>query len=518
MMKPTLMLRMGQQIALTPQLQQAIRLMQLSAMELSQEVRQAVEANPMLELVEDDDGDEDGVDETDELEDAAPEEDIAEGDAGEDDADPIDEDLGDYDPVDDLDEENADATLENIPDDIPVDVSWDDVYQGAATPASSAPAEDTGFEERNGAAESLTGHLLWQLNLTPMSDRDRLAAIAIIDSIDEDGLLGASIPELVDAVADALPAAERFTDEEMVVVLRLVQRFDPPGVGARDLRECLLLQLEQLPPDTPWLEAAVLVVRDHFDRLARRDFAALGRLCRLPEPDLAAAVEGIRTLNPRPGNAIGDSGIEYVEPDVVVTRKEGRWVVELNGDTAPKVRVNDFYAGFVRAGDKSADNVFLKENLQEAKVFIKNIEYRNETLMLVAAEIVKRQRGFLERGEEAMQPLVLADIAEAVERHESTVSRVTTRKYMSTPRGVFELKYFFSSHVGTASGTGEVSSTAIRALIKKLTAEEDPRKPLSDNKIALLLRDRDVNVARRTVAKYRESLAIPPSSERKRLM
>ncbi len=517
-MKPTLMLRMGQQIALTPQLQQAIRLMQLSAMELSQEVRQAVEANPMLELVEDDDGDEDGVDELDEFEDQAREEDIAVDEADEDDAESGDENLGDYDPVDDIEEENAaDATLENIPDDIPVDVSWDDVYQGAAPP-SSAPAEDTGFEERNGAAESLTSHLLWQLNLTPMSDRDRLAAVAIIDSIDEDGLLGASIPELVDAVADALPAAERFSDAEMAVVLRLVQRFDPPGVGARDLRECLLLQLEQLPPDIPWREAALLVVRDHFDRLARRDFAALGRLCRLSEPDLAAAVEGIRTLNPRPGNAIGDDGIEYVEPDVVVTRKEGRWVVELNGDTAPKVRVNDFYAGFVRTGDRSADNVFLKENLQEAKVFIKNIEYRNETLMLVAAEIVRRQRGFLERGEEAMQPLVLADIAEAVERHESTVSRVTTRKYMSTPRGVFELKYFFSSHVGTASGTGEVSSTAIRALIKKLTAEEDPRKPLSDNKIALLLRDRDVNVARRTVAKYRESLAIPPSSERKRLM
>ena len=249
-----------------------------------------------------------------------------------------------------------------------------------------------------------------------------------------------------------------FGEDEMEAVIKLVQTFDPPGVAARDLPECLLLQLGELPPDTPWRAEAIDLVRDHFELLAGRDFATLARRVRLTDGELVETMTLIRSLNPRPGGNIGGGVIEYVEPDVTVAKRSGRWTVELNRGSAPRVRINDDYAGMIRRGDASADNQYLKNNLQDAKWFLKNLEYRNETLLKVAASIVHRQIGFLERGEEAMQPLVLADIATAVDRHESTVSRVTTRKYMETPRGVFELKYFFSSHVGTVNG-GEVSST-----------------------------------------------------------
>ena len=509
-MKQTLALRMGTQLSMTPQLQQAIRLMQLSAVEINLEIRQAIESNPMLELVEDDAdpvGADDGAAESDHEERA-------------DDDGPLADATEEWDDLDgDLDAESEppDDAPQDIPTDLPVDVSWDDVYQ-PATPTDAAlggggAADDDGFEERNGTSESLASHLLWQLNLTSMSDRDRLAALAIIDSIDDDGMLKASIDDLLDALDPALG----FEPEEMEAVLRRVQSFDPPGVGARDLAECLLRQLEQVPFEVAWRDEAIGLVRDHFSTLANRDFATLARRAKLPAEDLVAVIALIQSLNPRPGSTIGDVTTEYVEPDVIVSKRKGRWTVDLNRENTPKVRVNGLYAGFIKPADSSADNQYLKDNLQEARWFLKNLEYRNETLLRVASEIVKRQRGFLEHGEEAMQPLILADIATAVDRHESTISRVTTRKYMDTPRGIFELKYFFSSHVNTANG-GEVSSTAIRAVIRKLTAEEDPKKPLSDSKIADILRAREIKVARRTVAKYRESLAIPPSNERRRLM
>lgn len=501
-MKQTLSLRLGQQLAMTPQLQQAIRLMQLSSLELQLEVRQAVESNPMLELVEDEDLD-------------------AENDTAGDEADMEPNDsAGELDAWDDTADGEptlADSQgLDAIPDDLPVDVSWDDVYQSSTVADGSTTVRDdgdNGFEERNSAADTLADHLLWQLNLTPMSERDRLAALVVIDSIDDDGMLNATTAELL----DAMPAELGFEAEEMEAVIKLVQHFDPPGIGARDVAECLLLQLEQLADDTPWRDEAIGLVGDHFGLLASRDFANLARRAKRTEDELMAVLELIRSLNPRPGAGIGNTDIEHVAPDVVVARKNGRWSVELNGETAPRVRVNDTYAGLVRRADSSPDNEYLKNSLQDAKWLLKNLEYRNETLLRVAAQIVERQRGFLEHGEVAMKPLVLSDIADAVERHESTISRVTTRKYMATPRGVFELKYFFSSHVATATG-GEISSTAIRALIKKLTAQENPRKPLSDSRIAAMLKERDIEVARRTVAKYRESLAIPPSNERRRLV
>ena len=528
-MKQTLALRMGTQLSMTPQLQQAIRLMQLSALELNLEVRQAIESNPMLELVEDDadpvdadqvdDIDREGADEIGPEESGGDEDGVAESADEESVDDPLADTMDDWDDLDDgmdTESEPSQDALEDIPTDLPVDVSWGDVYQPAApadTALGSSGTADDGFEERNGTSESLSSHLLWQLNLTSMSDRDRLAALAIIDSIDDDGMLRASIDDLLDAMDPALA----FEAAEMEAVLRRVQSFDPPGVGARDLAECLLRQLEEMPSDIAWRDEALALVRDHFPALANRDFATLARRTKLRQDDLLAVIALIQSLNPRPGASIGDVTTEYVEPDVIVTKRKGRWTVDLNRENTPKVRVNGLYAGFIKPADTSADNQYLKDNLQEARWFLKNLEYRNETLLRVASEIVKRQRGFLERGEEAMQPLILADIATAVDRHESPISRVTTRKYMDTPRGIFELKYFFSSHVNTANG-GEVSSTAIRAVIRKLTAEEDPKKPLSDSKIADILRGREIKVARRTVAKYRESLAIPPSNERRRLM
>jgi RNA polymerase sigma-54 factor len=269
--------------------------------------------------------------------------------------------------------------------------------------------------------------------------------------------------------------------------------------------------------DTPWREQALDLVANHLEVLAARDFTTLKRKTRLTEAELTSVVDLIQSLNPRPGSTIAEGGAEYIVPDVMVQKKNGRWMVELNGEATPRLRINSTYADLVKRADKTADNTFLKDNLQEAKWFLKSLRSRNETLLKVATRIVEHQRGFLEYGEEAMKPLVLADIAEAVEMHESTISRVTSRKYMDTPRGIFELKYFFSSHVSTNTG-GEVSSTAIRALIRKLTAEENARKPLSDNKIAAILAKQNIKVARRTVAKYRESLAIPPSNERKRLV
>jgi RNA polymerase sigma-54 factor len=300
-------------------------------------------------------------------------------------------------------------------------------------------------------------------------------------------------------------------------VLHRIQAFDPPGVGARNPQECLLIQLHQLPDSTPQLAQAIKLCHDHFSLLAGQDQNQIKRRLKIDDEELVQIMQLIRSLNPRPGTMIAQSEPEYVIPDVFVSKRHGRWVVELNAETTPKLRVNNDYASLIRRADQSDDNTFLKNHLQEARWFIKSLQSRNETILRVASKIVEYQRGFFEHGEEAMKPLVLRDIAEALEMHESTISRVTTQKYMHTPRGTLEFKYFFSSHVSTSAG-GECSSTAIRALIKKLIAAEKPNKPLSDNKIATLLSEQGIEVARRTVAKYRESMGIPPSNERKRLI
>jgi RNA polymerase sigma-54 factor len=343
-----------------------------------------------------------------------------------------------------------------------------------------------------------------------------VVATAIIDSINDDGYLGAPIEDIHQGLVRELGEDADLELDEVEAVLHRIQQFDPLGVGARDLVECLHTQLAQLDPDTPWLREARQLAAEHLTLLANRDYTQLMRRMKLSEPELLQVIELIQSMNPRPGSQLARNTAQYVVPDVFVTKRKGQWVVELNTDAIPRLRINRYYASLVRRADNSEDNNYLRNHLQEARWFLKSLQSRHETLLKVARCIVDRQRGFFEYGDEAMKPLVLRDIAEVVEMHESTISRVTTQKYMHTPRGIFEFKFFFSSHVGTADG-GECSATAIRAIIKKLVAAENAVKPLSDSKIADLLADQGINVARRTVAKYREAMAIPPSNERKRL-
>lgn len=498
-MKQSLQLKLGQQLTMTPQLQQAIKLLQLSTLDLQQEIQSALDSNPMLEVGED-------VEEASAAE-ATPE--LASPLNGHDDNAPEQSapEVGEM-------EEVTAEWREDIPEDLPVDTRWDDVYQTTSSGSGSGGDDgDFDFDARNSAAESLQDHLEWQLNLTRMSENDREIATAIIDAIDNNGRLTLSPEEIL----EGMPAAMELELDEVMAVLHRIQQFDPPGVGGRDLRECLLIQLQQMAPDTPWLRETKLVVDKHIQLLGTRDYAQLMRRSRLRENELREVLKLIQTLNPNPGAVIAASTAEYVVPDVFVRKIRGRWTVELNPEIAPKLRINADYAALARRADSSSDKSYLRDNLQEARWFLKSLQSRNETLLKVASKIVEYQRGFFEYGEEAMKPLVLHDIAEAVGMHESTISRVTTQKYMHTPRGIFELKYFFSSHVATESG-GECSSTAIRALIKKLIAAESPRKPLSDSRITELLSEQGIVVARRTIAKYREAMQIPPSNERKRLL
>ncbi|KAA6186037.1 RNA polymerase factor sigma-54 [Thiohalocapsa marina] len=496
-MKQSLNLRLGQQLTMTPQLQQAIKLLQMSTLDLQREIQEALESNLMLEQAEE------TASTSEPAEDWRPSHDAA---------------------VDDtLRPERTD-----MPDELPVDSSWSDTFDADAgdgrAAESSAMERYPGATGGNGEASpdidpfaqrarprSLHDHLQWQLNLARLGLRDHVIAEALIDAIDDDGYLRIDIEEVPEALGD--PTVDV---DEVAAVLHRIQTFEPAGVGARSLQECLLLQLRQLPPEQPFRDQAITICDRHFTTLARNDLDELRRHCRMTPETLKQALLLIRSLQPRPGSLISDMQPEYIVPDVMVRKHNGEWRVELNPDITPRLRVNDSYASLIRRADDAPDNTCLKTHLQEARWFIKSLASRNDTVLRVARKIVELQREFFEHGEEAMRPLVLRDVAESLELHESTVSRVTTQKYMHTPRGTLEFKYFFSSHVNTASG-GECSSTAIRALIRKLVAAETPSKPLSDNKIAGILTDRGINVARRTVAKYREAMGIPPSNERKRL-
>jgi RNA polymerase sigma-54 factor len=540
-MKQSLQLKLGQQLTMTPQLQQAIRLLQLSTLDLQQEIQEAIESNPMLEVEEGFDppgqtadyenNDLDNADYSRQQEIAA---DKASGDTDFNTSDNYSATLDNYQEAgsyaegesfnegesfgDDVygEGENFSADSgdwsEAIPNDLPVDTSWDDVYQASSSGSSSNyDNEDNDFESRRAATDSLYDHLMWQLNLTPMSDRDRLLAMAIIDAVEPSGMLSNTIEEIYEGMRDEFEELEL---DEVVAVQHRLQQFDPCGVCSQNLSECLLVQLQQFDPKTPFLDSAKLIAKQYLPLLGSRDYRQLMRRTKLKESELSQAITLIQSLNPRPGDIIASGDTEYVVPDVFVEKRDGRWLVELNPEIAPRLRINADYASMVKRADSSSDNTFLKDNLQEARWFLKSLQSRNETLLKVASCIVEKQRGFLEYGPEAMKPLVLHDIAEIVEMHESTISRVTTQKYMHTPQGIFELKYFFSSHVSTDSG-GECSSTAIRAIIKKLVNAENPKKPLSDSKITDLLAEQGIQVARRTIAKYRESLNIPPSNERK---
>lgn len=329
-----------------------------------------------------------------------------------------------------------------------MDTAWEDIYQTSASSLPSNDDDEWDFTARTSSGESLHSHLLWQVNLAPMSDTDRMIAVTIIDSINNDGYLEESLEEILAAIDPELDVEL----DEVEVVLRRIQQLEPAGIGARNLRECLLLQLRQLPSTTPWLNEALRLVSDYLDLLGGRDYSQLMRRMKLKEDELRQVIELIQCLHPRPGSQIESSEAEYIVPDVIVRKDNERWLVELNQEAMPRLRVNATQAGMVRRADSSADNTFMRNQLQEARWFIKSLQSRNETLMKVATQIVEHQRGFLDYGEEAMKPLVLHDIAEAVGMHESTISRVTTQKYMHTPRGIFELKYFFSSHVSTAEG------------------------------------------------------------------
>ena len=381
----------------------------------------------------------------------------------------------------------------------------------AAPSTSNQPMGDSdmNFAERDSLPETLQSHLLWQLNLTRFSAADHTIALAFIDAVDVDGRL-TQTPEQIHLGL----ASDELELDEIIAVLHRLQHFEPTGVFAADLRECLLIQLRQMAVDTPHRETAGLLVSRYIEQIPVADPKNLARRMRTTPDDIMGALSLIRSLNPTPGSSVESEVTEYIVPDVFVKRVEGRWRVELNPDIAPKLRINDHYAELLSAGSNT-DKDYGRASMQEAKWFIKSLLSRNETLLKVASSIVQHQRAFLDHGDEAMRPLILADIAGEVDLHESTVSRATTRKYMHTPRGIYELKYFFSSHVATTEG-GECSSTAIKALIKRIVTQENPQKPLSDAKLCTLLADEGVVVARRTIAKYREQMNIGPSNERKR--
>lgn len=485
-MKQTLQLRLGQHLTMTPQLQQAIRLLQLSSLELQNEIQEVLDSNLMLEAADDADSEAGGG-----AEENRPNE-HPEGSS----------------------EGSLELQSSDIPEDLPVDSAWEDIYD--TPPPSSAPAsgdaDSREFEIAQNVTEDLRTHLAWQLNLTPLSEIDHMIAETIIDSINDDGFLTTTLEDIHQSLPDGLDIEL----DEIEAVLHRIQNFEPVGVGARNLRESLLIQLAQNGDNSLLKQRAQELMTDYFDFLGNRDYTQIMRRMKISQDELKEILLLIQSLNPRPGSQVSEANPEYIVPDVFVRKVKGRWRVELNLESSPRLRINAHYANLIKQANNSSDSTYLKNHLQEAKWFLKSLNSRNETLLKVASSIVEKQRAFLEYGEEAMKALVLHDIAEEVDMHESTISRVTTKKYMHTPRGIYELKYFFSSHVNTASG-GECSATAIRALIKKLIAAENTQKPLSDSKIAEILSDQGINVARRTVAKYREAMAIPPSNERKRL-
>ncbi|WP_188019168.1 RNA polymerase factor sigma-54 [Escherichia coli] len=477
-MKQGLQLRLSQQLAMTPQLQQAIRLLQLSTLELQQELQQALESNPLLEQID------------------------------------THEEIDTRETQDSETLDTADALEQKeMPEELLLDASWDTIYTAGTPSGTSGDYIDDELPVYQGeTTQTLQDYLMWQVELTPFSDTDRAIATSIVDAVDETGYLTVPLEDILESIGD-----EEIDIDEVEAVLKRIQRFDPVGVAAKDLRDCLLIQLSQFDKTTPWLEEARLIISDHLDLLANHDFRTLMRVTRLKEDVLKEAVNLIQSLDPRPGQSIQTGEPEYVIPDVLVRKHNGHWTVELNSDSIPRLQINQHYASMCNNARNDGDSQFIRSNLQDAKWLIKSLESRNDTLLRVSRCIVEQQQAFFEQGEEYMKPMVLADIAQAVEMHESTISRVTTQKYLHSPRGIFELKYFFSSHVNTEGG-GEASSTAIRALVKKLIAAENPAKPLSDSKLTSLLSEQGIMVARRTVAKYRESLSIPPSNQRKQLV
>lgn len=492
-MKQSLQLKIGQSLTMTPQLQQAIKLLQLSSLELQSEIQQTLDSNPLLDQ-------EDNLGEVQVNEKSSDNEDITEVKTS----------------ADQIDQERSEQEL---PEDLGLDTGWEDIYDITpnTSPSSSSSSNNEDFsdlfENQAKPADALYEHLMWQLDCAHLTETDRDIGLSIIDGIDERGYLTETLEDIHQGLLTDHPELEM---DEVEAMLHFIQHFDPVGIAARTPAECMRIQLQQYDPATPHLNKALALVDRYLDYLASNDYAILKRRLQANDAELANIVRLIQTTNPHPGHLVSTAHAEYITPDVYVSKQNGKWVVRINPDNAPRLKINSTYANLVKRGDNSEQNNYLRDHLQEARWFIKSLQSRNDTLLKVANSIVERQQGFLEFGDEAMKPMVLRDIAEELEMHESTISRVTTMKYMHTPRGILEFKYFFSSHVGTADG-GECSATAIRAIIKKLIAAENANKPLSDNKIAAILDEQGINVARRTIAKYREAMNIPPSNERKRL-
>jgi RNA polymerase sigma-54 factor len=477
-MKHSLQLKLSQHLTLTPQLQQSIRLLQLSTVELNQELEKYLAENPLLERA-----------------------DIEEAPA------PVPP------PGSPPEQQAAANTSEEPTRDEPQSLEEQGFGDEGPVGGASARREDDDrddFTQFAAAEPTLHEHLLQQLNLTGLTERDKRLAALIVGHLDEDGYFKSELEELHEAAAVVLPDLEI---EELSTALRHVQNLEPAGVGARDVAECLELQLRAMPPNTPNLNVALTLVTRHLDVLAARDFNRLKRVLGIEEDQLREVRALVVSLDPKPGRAFGAGDVRYVVPDVVVRKSGGRWIASLNRDAMPRLRINKLYADILQASRENGGK-HLSGQLQEARWLIKNVQQRFDTILRVTQAIVDRQKNFFEHGEVAMRPLVLREIAEAVNLHESTISRVTTQKYMLTPRGIFELKYFFGSHVSTDTG-GACSATAIRALIKQLVAAEDGKKPLSDHRISDIHAQQGIQVARRTVAKYREAMHIQPANLRK---
>jgi RNA polymerase sigma-54 factor len=503
-MKPSLQLKLSQHLTLTPQLQQSIRLLQLSTLELNQELERFLQENPLLER-EEEEGEEGAAAAATAAAEAQPTGEIQDFDTSST-TTPSESPPDDYEAppevpeVPDVGDEPAREAMD--------DADWVDEgsYSGSG---GNADGEDGDFPQVPCASPSLREHLFWQLNMTTMPDRDKRITELLVDSLDDDGYLKQDLAEL----AALLPPELAIDEEELLVCLRHLQQLEPAGVGARTLGECLQLQLQAMPESTPYRPQALTVVKNHLDALATRDYAKLKKALRCEDDVLREVQRLIIGLNPRPGLAFSKEDARYVVSDVIVRKIKGAWIAALNPDAMPKLRINRMYADILsRNRDSSYQQ--LSGQLQEAKWLIKNVQQRFDTILRVSQCIVDRQRHFFEHGEVAMRPLVLREIAEILGLHESTVSRVTTQKFMLTPRGIFELKYFFGSHVSTETG-GACSATAIRALIKQLVGEEDSKHPLSDSQISEILGKQGIVVARRTIAKYRESLQILPVNLRK---
>ena len=480
-LKPTLQVRLGQQLTLTQQLRQGIRLLQLSSQELKAEIREAFESNPMLDTEDNN---------TFESRLAEP------GEARR------------------VDHETCIGIKDDsLPSEPAISSPPDDIYEPFYTSiAGHPPASDRlDYLEVQNTIDcgSLQKHLLWQLELSSLSAQDLMIAATLVNALDESGYLH----EPLESIHDNLSQTHDVELDEIEAVLKFVQRLDPVGCGTRCLQECLDVQLQQIPDSTPFLSQARSIVNKHLDLVAARDYEQLARQRKFSLEEVEHAISLIQSLHPKPGDLINSQKSEYIVPDVYVERSEGTWRVRLNSDVTPKLGINNVYSGMIKHLVNS-DADYMRNQLQEARWFIKSVQHRNKTLLRVATSIVRHQKAFFEHGEEAMRPLVLKDIADQLDLHESTISRATTNKFLDSPRGIFEFKYFFSSHVRTNDG-GTCSATAIKAMIKKLVSSESKAKPLSDNKIAALLEQEGVSIARRTIAKYREFLGIPPSNERR---